>query len=123
MSSVKTHYTDAELVEFKELLDAKLAEANADLELLQSSLTKEGEHSEAPEEGEERLSREDTEILLVRQRKFIRYLEEAQARIRNKTYGVCRVTGQLISKERLRLVPHATLSIAAKRAQDKQPRA
>lgn len=112
----KTRYTDEELAEFKELLDKKLAEAEKDLELLKATMTAEDEHVGRAEEGEERLSLAERNQLITRQEKFIGLLQDAHARIKNKTYGICRVTGALISKERLRLVPHATLSIAAKNA-------
>jgi RNA polymerase-binding transcription factor DksA len=69
------------------------------------------------EDGSDVLSREETAQLAVRQQKFIKHLEDALIRIANKSYGICRVTGKLISKERLMIVPHATLSIEAKRQQ------
>jgi RNA polymerase-binding transcription factor DksA len=106
------------LQEFRQLINAKLEEARRDYALLVQDLQR--EHGDPNkgfrdlEEGQETLGREEHEALAARQEKFIRHLEDALVRIRNKTYGFCRVTGHLISKERLRLVPHATLSIEAK---------
>lgn len=117
---MKSPYSLTELAEFKGILDAKLAEAQADLELLTAALDREPtKKPEAPigdpaftQPGEE-VTRDECEQLRKRQQKFIQHLKDAQVRITNGTYGVCRVTGQPISKERLRLVPHATLAIAA----------
>jgi RNA polymerase-binding transcription factor DksA len=114
----KVSYDDEELEEFRQLINAKLEEARRDYALLVQDLQR--EHGDPNkgfrdlEEGQETLGREEHEALAARQEKFIRHLEDALVRIRNKTYGFCRVTGHLISKERLRLVPHATLSIEAK---------
>lgn len=124
--SEKTRYSDAELEEFKELIDKKLDEARKDLVLLKKSLSHEDDNStddtantfKMMEDGSETLSREETAQLASRQEKFIKHLEDALTRIQNKTYGICRVTGKLIKKERLRLVPHATLSIEAKNSQN-----
>lgn len=120
----KNRYSEAELAEFKGIIEGKLAEANKDLELLNSSISHDnnGTDDTSPtfkmmEDGSETLGREETSQLAARQEKFIRSLKNALIRIENKTYGVCRATGKLISKERLRVVPHATLSIDAKRAQ------
>jgi RNA polymerase-binding transcription factor DksA len=118
----KERYTDTELEEFKGIINAKLDEARKDYELLKQTLANNdnnGTEDTSPsfkmiEDGSETLSREETAQLAARQEKFIKHLEDALLRIRNKTYGICRVTGRLISKERLRLVPHATLSIEAK---------
>ncbi len=118
----KLRYSDEELVEFRELIAKKLDEARKDYDLLKQTLANNdnnGTDDTSPsfkmiEDGSETLSREETAQLASRQEKFIKHLEDAQLRIRNKTYGICRVTGRLISKERLRLVPHATLSIEAK---------
>ncbi len=118
-------YTDAELKEFSDLIHDKLKQAKEDLEQLRRSLSHEDDNStddtsptfKMMEDGSETMSREETAQLAARQEKFIQSLEMALVRIRNKTYGVCRVTGKLISKERLRLVPHATLSIEAKSKQ------
>ena len=110
---------------FKELIEEKLVAAREDLELLRSSLSHLDDNStddtsptfKMMEDGSETLSREESAQLAMRQEKFIRHLEEALIRIRNKTYGICRESGKLIRKERLMLVPHATLSIEAKNAQ------
>mgnify|MGYP006091101751 CR=1 FL=1 len=121
----KTRFEDKELAEFKEIILVKLEEAKKDFELLKSTMSHEDDHGTndtAPsfkfmEDGSDTLSREETAQLAGRQSKFIQHLENALVRIQNKTYGVCRVTGKLISKDRLKIVPHATLSIEAKRAQ------
>ncbi len=121
----KTRFSDQELAEFREIIEGKLAEARQDLELLRGSLSHKDDHGtddtgrsfNMMEDGSETLSREEMAQLASRQEKFIRNLENALIRIENKTYGVCRATGKLIRKERLRLVPHATLSIEAKNAQ------
>ena len=120
-------YTDEDLAEFKALIDAKLAEAKIDLKLLQDSLSHKGDHGtddtsrsfNMMEDGSETLSREELAQLAARQEKFIKNLQAALIRIENKTYGICRATGNLIAKARLNLVPHATMSIAAKNAQNK----
>ena len=122
--SVKEKYTDKELMEFKELILAKLDEAKNDLRGLRASLSHQDDHGtndtsptfKMMEDGSETLSREEVAQLAARQEKFIQHLENALLRIQNKTYGVCRVTGKLIPKERLRAVPHATLTIEAKEA-------
>ena len=120
----KNSYSDAELAEFREIIEGKLEEANKDLELLMQSIANDnnGTDDTSPtfkmvEDGSDTLSREETAQLAGRQQKFIQHLEAALVRIENKTYGICRKTGKLIQKERLRVVPHATLSIEAKRGQ------
>ena len=121
----KEKYSDAELQEFKDLIQGKLSEAKIDLEGLRGSLSHKDDHGtedtspsfKMMEDGSETLSREEMSNLAMRQEKFIIHLENALTRISNKTYGVCRVTGKLIPKERLKAVPHATLSIEAKNAQ------
>jgi len=121
-SASKERYNDSELEEFRGIINAKLEEARKDYDLLKQTLANtdnNGTEDTSPsfkmiEDGSETLSREETAQLAGRQEKFIKHLEDALLRIRNKTYGICRVTGRLISKERLRLVPHATLSIEAK---------
>lgn len=126
MSKDKTRYSDKELAEFKELINHKLEEANEDLSLLKASLSHSDDHGtddtgrtfNMMEDGSETLSREEMAQLAARQEKFIQSLKNALIRIENKTYGICRSTGRLIKKERLKLVPHATLSIEAKNAQD-----
>jgi|TARA_B110000285_G_C15110075_1_gene610490 DnaK suppressor protein len=122
MSEDKRRYNDDELNEFKELIDKKLDEAHKDFVLLKGSMSGIDDHGtndtsptfKLMEDGSDVLSREETAQLAVRQQKFIKHLEDALIRIRNKTYGICRVTDKLISKERLRIVPHATLSMEAK---------
>lgn len=122
----RSRYSDAELAEFKAIINGKLAEARKDLEMLRGSLSHTDDHGtddtsptfKMMEDGSETLSREETAQLAGRQEKFIMALENALIRIENKTYGICRVTGHLISKERLKLVPHTTLSIEAKNMQD-----
>jgi RNA polymerase-binding transcription factor DksA len=121
----KTRFADTDLAEFKEIILVKLEEAKKDFELLKSTMSHEDDHGtddtsptfKFMEDGSDTLSREETAQLAGRQSKFIQHLENALVRIQNKTYGICRVTGELISKERLKIVPHATLSIEAKRAQ------
>ncbi|WP_027420030.1 TraR/DksA family transcriptional regulator [Crocinitomix catalasitica] len=118
-------YSDADLLEFKELIEAKLVEAKLDLDLLRGQLDHSDDHGtddtgrsfNMMEDGSETISREEMAQLAVRQEKFIQNLKNALIRIENKTYGICRVTGKLIQKQRLKLVPHATLSIDAKNAQ------
>jgi len=121
----KTRYNDAELQEFKEIILKKLEKAREDYEILKSSITHEESNDtmdtsptfKVLEEGATTLSKEEAGRLAQRQQKFIQHLQAALVRIENKTYGICRETGKLIAKERLRAVPHATLSIDAKRAQ------
>jgi RNA polymerase-binding protein DksA len=117
----KTRYSDAELEEFRVIIQEKLDKAKRDYEMLKSGVSNEGNDVEdtAPtfkvmEEGAATLSKEEAGRLAQRQMKFIQSLQAALVRIENKTYGVCRETGKLIPKERLRAVPHATLSIEAK---------
>lgn len=125
MSTEKNRYSDAELEEFKELILNKLKEAKDDYNLLIGSLSHNDDHGtddtgrtfNMMEDGSETLSREEVAQLAARQEKFIQNLQAALVRIENKTYGVCRVNGTLIPKERLKLVPHATMSIDAKNAQ------
>jgi RNA polymerase-binding transcription factor DksA len=126
MTQEKTRFTDSELAEFKELIQNKLKEAQIDFDLLLGSLSHNDDHGtddtgrtfNMMEDGSETLSREEMSQLAARQEKFIQSLQAALIRIENKTYGICRVTGKLIAKERLRLVPHATMSIEAKNAQN-----
>ena len=125
MSEEKTNYSVNELNEFKTLIEGKIETANEDLRLLKAAFSNASDNGtddtsptfKAFEEGSATLSRDENMKLAFRQEKFIRNLSNALIRIENRTYGVCRVTGKLISKERLNLVPHATLSIEAKRAQ------
>ncbi len=121
----KIRYSDNELAEFKAIIEEKLAQAQKDLELIQESFMNDktnGTDDTSPtfkafEEGSETMSKEQNAQLASRQEKFIRDLKNALIRIENKTYGICRVTGKLINPDRLRLVPHATLSIEAKNMQ------
>ena len=125
MSIEKTRYTDSELQEFKGLINSKLVEAEKDYSLLRNSLSLSDDHGTSDtartfnmmEDGSDTLSREEVAQLAARQEQFIQNLQSALVRIKNKTYGVCRKTGKLIQKERLILVPHATLSIEAKNMQ------
>lgn len=118
----KTRYTDEELAEFKELIIKKLEKAKEDYETLKSSVTMSDNNDtqdtsptfKVLEEGAATLSKEEAGKLAQRQSKFIQHLQAALVRIENRTYGICRETGKLIQKERLRAVPHATLSIEAK---------
>jgi RNA polymerase-binding transcription factor DksA len=118
----KTRYSDEELQEFREIILEKLAKAKSDLKMLTDAYTNNNEHGtndtsptfKVLEEGYQVLSKEENSKLAARQQKFINNLENALIRIQNQTYGICRATGKLISKERLRSVPHATLSIDAK---------
>lgn len=123
--SERKRYSDADLQEFKELILQKIEKAEADLALIKESFINDqnnGTDDTSPtfkafEEGAETLSKEQNAILAGRQERFIRDLKNALIRIENKTYGICRETGNLISKERLKAVPHATLSIEAKNKQ------
>lgn len=118
----RSRYTDKELAEFKELILEKLKEAQTDYELLKQTLSNEDNHGtddtsptfKLLEDGSDVMSKEETAQLAARQEKYIINLKNALVRIENKTYGICRVTGKLIPKERLRSVPHATLGIDAK---------
>lgn len=121
----KTRYSDEELEEFKQIILNKLDKAKQDYELLKSAVTQSESNDtqdtsptfKVLEEGASTLSKEESGKLAQRQQKFIQHLQAALVRIENKTYGVCRETGKLISKERLRAVPHATLCIDAKQRQ------
>lgn len=123
----KLRYSDEELEEFRQIILKKLEKARHDLQLLTEASTGINENDIADtsptfklfEEGSSVLTKEENSHFAARQMKFIQALEAALVRIENKTYGICRVTGKLISKERLRAVPHATLSIEAKLQQKK----
>lgn len=125
-TDTRTRYSDNELKEFKLLILKKLEEAQKDYELLKSTLSHKDDHGtddtsptfKLLEDGSDVLSKEETAHLASRQEKFIQNLQNALIRIENKTYGICRATGKLISKERLRSVPHATLAIEAKLEQN-----
>ncbi len=118
-------YSDADLAEFKELIIKKINKAQADLDLIKSAYMNDlnnGTDDTSPtfkafEEGSETMSKEANSQLAIRQEKFIRDLKNALFRVENKTYGVCKVTGKLINKDRLLIVPHATMSIEAKNLQ------
>jgi DnaK suppressor protein len=120
--SKKNRYSDEELEEFRAIIMKKLENAKADLKILSEALSNthdNGTDDTSPtfkvlEEGYQVLSKEENGKLAARQQKFIINLENALIRIENKSYGICRVTGKLIAKERLRIVPHATLSMEAK---------
>tara|TARA_B100001741_G_scaffold281108_1_gene254697 strand:+ start:104 stop:487 length:384 start_codon:yes stop_codon:yes gene_type:complete len=122
----KNRYTDKELERFKKLIVQKIDQAKQDLDLLKSAYMNDSDNGtddtsptfKAFEEGSETMSKEANTQLALRQEKFIRDLKNALMRIENKTYGICRVTGKLIKKKRLMVVPHATLSIEAKNMQN-----
>ena len=125
MSEVKLKYSKEDLQEFKEIIDKKIERAEEDLVLLKAAYKNDadnGTNDTSPsfksfDEGSEVMNKEANVQLAIRQEKFLRDLNNALLRIENGTYGVCRVTGKLIQKERLKIVPHATLSIEAKRKQ------
>jgi RNA polymerase-binding transcription factor DksA len=118
-------YPDKDLKEFRALIQEKIVKAQHDLELIKSAYMNDGNNGtddtsptfKAFDEGSAVSSKESNAQLAIRQEKFIRDLKNALIRIENKSYGVCRVTGKLINKKRLELVPHATLSIEAKNMQ------
>jgi RNA polymerase-binding transcription factor DksA len=124
MTKEKNRYGDADLEEFRSIIEKKLGEAREDLLILKGSLSHKDDHGtddtgrsfNMMEDGAETLMREENAQLASRTEKFITNLEHALVRINNKTYGICRKTGKLISKARLKLVPHATLSIEAKKS-------
>ena len=125
MVDEQIRFSDADLAEFKQLILNKLEKARIDLDLIKSAYMNDlnnGTDDTSPtfkafEEGSETMSKEANSQLAIRQEKFIRDLRNALVRIENKTYGVCKVTGKLINKDRLRIVPHATMSIEAKNLQ------
>jgi RNA polymerase-binding transcription factor DksA len=125
MVDEKIRYSDADLAEFKELILKKIEKAQTDLDLIKSAYMNDlnnGTDDTSPtfkafEEGSETMSKEANSQLAIRQEKFIRDLKNALFRVENKTYGICKVTGKLIGKERLMIVPHATMSIEAKNLQ------
>jgi RNA polymerase-binding transcription factor DksA len=119
-------YSDADLVEFRELISKKLDAAKKELAYLQGLITRKDEGGDMDEgrymtmeDGSVSMEREQLSQMASRQITFIDHLEKAMMRIENKTYGICRVTGKLIDKARLRAVPHATLSIEAKQMMNK----
>jgi RNA polymerase-binding transcription factor DksA len=123
--SIRAHYGEEDLNEFKEIILKKIARAQEDLDILNAAYrnnssngTDDTSHTfKAFEDGAETMAKEANVQLAIRQEKFIRDLNNGLLRIENKTYGICRVTGKLIQKERLKLVPHATLSMEAKMKQ------
>ncbi|MCR4828691.1 MAG: TraR/DksA family transcriptional regulator [Bacteroidales bacterium] len=123
----KTYYTAEELQEFKELILKKIDEAKRNLELLQAAVANDGNDvtDTSPtyknmEDGRSVLSKEENAKLAMRQQKFIKDLENALIRIENRTYGICRVTGKLIPRERLLIVPHATTTVEGKEIESKR---
>ena len=122
----KIRYTDEELEEFRQLINEKLRSAQSDYAVLLEKINGNNDDDDPRstyhtlEEGSETLSKESLMNECARAKKFITGLQAALVRIQNKTYGICRETGKLIPKERLRAVPHATLSIEAKQARDKK---
>ena len=122
----KTRYTEQELAEFRELIEKKLAKAREEFENLRESvMNNRGVDDTSPtfkalEEGADTLEKEHAARMAERQRKFIQNLQAALARIENGTYGICRITGKLIPRERLLAVPHATTTIDAKLGEKKK---
>jgi RNA polymerase-binding transcription factor len=117
-----SRYSDVDLKEFEELINSKIETAENELKILKNSLSRSGDSgtdatsatSKVLEDGADTAEKENLNQLAARQQKFINNLDNALVRIKNGTYGVCRETGKLISKERLKAVPHTTLSIEAK---------
>ena len=118
--AIKTRYTDEELKEFEELIDQKLERAKTELAFYLKQLSDMADNPDAKvkglDDGIGTAENERLTTLAARMKKHIQHLENAKIRIQNKVYGICRVTGKLISKQRLMAVPHATLSIEAKQA-------
>ncbi len=125
MPEIKAKYSEEDLQEFKQIIEKKIARAEEDLTLLKAAYKNDSDNGtddtspsfKSFDEGSEVMNKEKNVQLAIRQEKFIRDLKNALLRIENGTYGICRATGKLIQKERLKLVPHATLSIEAKRRQ------
>ena len=125
MSDVKLKYSEEDLKEFRQIIEKKIKRAQEDLDILKSAYKNDADNGtddtspsfKSFDEGSDVMNKEANVQLAIRQEKFIRDLKNALQRIENGTYGVCRVTGKLIQKERLKLVPNATLSIEAKRRQ------
>ena len=123
----KTRYSDEELAEFREIIEKKIAKARENLELLNQAVANSASDvsDTSPtfkllEDSGDVRSKEENAKLAARQQKFVKDLEAALIRIENKTYGICKVTGKLIPKERLRIVPHTTMSVEAKLSQRKR---
>ncbi len=125
MLDVRLKYSEKDLQEFKEIIEKKIERAEKDLALLQAAYKNDADNGtndttssfKSFDEGSDVMNKEANVQLAIRQEKFLRDLKNALLRIENKTYGICRVTGKLIQKERLKIVPHATLTIEAKRKQ------
>lgn len=119
---IKTRYNDKELLEFKDIINKKLISAKSELQYLQEQISSSNSHGTSDtaatfkvlEDGATTLEKEQLNQMAARQQKFIGNLKDALVRIENKTYGICKATGGLISKDRLRAVPHTTMSIEAK---------
>lgn len=128
MAEIKQRYSDEELMEFRDLILKKMEAARADYNQILAALTHRDNNSvddtsptyKVMEEGYTTQNKEELNTLAARQKKFMDNLRYALMRIENKTYGICRVTGKLIPKERLRAVPHATLSIEAKQMKNRK---
>lgn len=128
MSEEKPRYSDEDLQEFKILIEGKLSKAMEEYNQIMDTLTNKSSNDvddtlptyKALEEGSMTQTKEELTTMALRQQKFIQGLQGALVRIENKTYGICRETGKLIPKERLRAVPHATLSIEAKNMRDRR---
>ncbi len=128
MAGEKTRYSDTELAEFKDLILLKLEEKRKDFEMLKGTIDRTDDHGtedtahtfKPMEDGSDVMTKEEVAQLATRQKKIIQHLENALFRIENKTYGICRVTGKLIPKERLRSVPHATTTVEAKMSEAPQ---
>ncbi len=124
--SEKTRYTEQELAEFRELIEKKLQKAREEFDSLRETvMNTSGVDDTSPtfkalEEGADTLEKEHAARMAERQRKFIQNLQAALARIENGTYGICRITGKLIPRERLLAVPHATTTIDAKLGEKKK---
>ena len=120
----KTRYTDEDLQEFKEIIDGKLVKAKEELSLYKSQLAERAENQDSKLKGlDDGLGTSETErisTLAARQEKYIKHLQNALIRIQNKVYGICRESGKLIPKERLKVVPHATLSVQAKNSRKRR---
>jgi len=116
----QTRYSDTELAEFKSIIDAKLAEARRQLQFYRDQMVEQTDSEEGKprglDDGNSTMTNEELHRLALRQQQLIQHLENALLRIKNKVYGICRQTGELISPERLRVVPHTTLSINAKQS-------
>lgn len=125
-SKEKNFYTASELEEFREIINKKIAEAKDEYKYLVDSLKESNENAadgfNMTEFGSDTIDKEQTEMFMARQKKFITQLERALVRIENGTYGICKVTGKLIPKERLRVVPHTESSMEAKLKQYDNPR-